>query len=783
MHVEFVEIANFRKLLSARVDLSLKTTLFVGPNNSGKTSAMLALRRFLTPRRCPFEIHDFTLCHLRALVNIGESWLQTNQAGGVADLTLAPWVHALPTVDLWLQVKEDEVHRVRDLVPLMEWTGGRLGVRLRYEPKDLNTLFKEFITAVVDANVMRAAAAAAATAKTAGIAAVPKLTVWPETLVDFLSKRLSSMFTIRAYPLDPALLATPEKLRALPQVLPASALPIDGDPLRGLIKVHDIPAQRGFGEIPSGVEEGELQTSAGGARLSEQLRSYYAKHLDPAQGPDPMDLEALQAMEAAEGAFDLKLTESFKECFTEVAGLGYPGVSDPRPRVSTRLRAIDGLNHSAAVNFEVDVVSDAGAVTPRLLLPEGSNGLGYQNLISMIFRLMSFRDAWMRVGKASKGAEVASIEPLHLVLVEEPEAHLHAQVQQVFIKKAYEVLRRRPELGENDALRTQLIVSTHSSHVAHETPFASLRYFRRLPAGMVANVPVSTVINLSQVFGEGTETERFVTRYLRAQHADLFFADAAILVEGPAERMLIPNFIRAHYKVLHQSYVTLLEIGGSHAHRLRPLIDHLGLLTLIVTDLDSLTATGGSSVQPALGTGQKTNNSTLKTWVPALDDIDTLIGAPPAAKTIADAGDTLFAVRAAYQIPVEVTMPGATVKETAYPYTFEDALVFENVEFFATFPGPGLNAKFRTAIATGGGATAVGASMYTALKDGKKAEFALDVLMADDFNNLKVPQYIAEGLVWLLEQMKKKQVEILTTAPGTAVSITTAAGSAPGGAP
>ncbi|MFW2355812.1 AAA family ATPase [Hydrogenophaga sp.] len=784
MHIEFVEISNFRKLLSARVDLSPRTTLFVGANNSGKTSAMLALRRFLTPRRCPFDIHDFTLCHLRALVDIGEAWLQAHQAGGVTDLTLDPWVHALPTLDLWLQVEEDEVHRVRDLVPLMEWTGGRLGVRLRYEPKDLNALFKEFITAITEANAMRAAAAAAAAAKAASAAPALKLTVWPETLVDFLTKRLSSTFTIRAYPLDPALLVNPERLRALPQTLPTSAMPIEGDPLRDLIKVHDIPAQRGFGEIPSSVEEeGERQTSAGGTRLSEQLRSYYAKHLDPAKGPDPMDLEALQAMEAAEDAFDAKLAESFNECFTEVAGLGYPGVSDPRPRVSTRLRAIDGLNHSAAVNFEVDVVSDAGAATPLLLLPEGSNGLGYQNLISMIFRLMSFRDAWMRVGKASKGSEAASIEPLHLVLVEEPEAHLHAQVQQVFIKKAYEVLRQRPELGESAALRTQLIVSTHSSHVAHETAFASLRYFRRLPAGMVAKVPVSTVVNLSQVFGEGTETERFVTRYLRAQHADLFFADAVILVEGQAERMLIPNFIRAHYKVLHQSYVTLLEIGGSHAHRLRPLIEHLGLLTLIVTDLDSLTATGGSSVQPALGAGQKTNNATLKTWVPALDDIDALIGAKPAAKTITDARDTLFAVRAAYQTPVEITMPGAAAKETAYPYTFEDALVLENLDFFAAFAGPGLNAKFRNAIATGGGATAVGASMYTALKGGKKAEFALDVLMENNFNKLKVPQYIAEGLEWLLEQMKKKQVEVLTTATTTAVTAATATSSGPGATP
>ena len=55
MHIKFFEIANFRKLLSIRVDLAAATTLFVGANNSGKTSAMLALRRFLSPRRCPLN--------------------------------------------------------------------------------------------------------------------------------------------------------------------------------------------------------------------------------------------------------------------------------------------------------------------------------------------------------------------------------------------------------------------------------------------------------------------------------------------------------------------------------------------------------------------------------------------------------------------------------------------------------------------------------------------------------------------------------------------------------
>lgn len=764
MHIEFLEIGNFRKLLSTRVDLSTTTTLFVGANNSGKTSAMLALRRFLSPRRCPFEMHDFTLCHWPSIIALGTKWIAARDAEEVVDLVVNPWVGSLPTLDLWLHVETGEMHHVRDLIPTLDWEGGRLGVRLRYEPKDLGLLYKDFMGAISDAETMKAAAIAAIKAHNPDAdppPAPPKLTIWPENLVDFLGKRLSTHFTIRAYSLDPTQLAPPEKSLARPQFLPATARVIEGDPLSGLIRVHDIPAQRGFGEEQQATEDDESPAAAAGSRLSDQLKSYYSKHLDPTKGPDPKDLGALQAIEAAQDAFDERLTESFRAAFTEVEGMGYPGVTDPRPRVSTRLKATDGLNHSAAVSFEVDVIAEDGATTPVLRLPEANNGLGYQNLISMIFRLMSFRDAWMRVGKASTGNTAIATEPLHLVLVEEPEAHLHAQVQQVFIKKAYAVLRAHEDLGESKKLRTQLVVSTHSSHVAHETSFACLRYFRRLPAGMAAKVPVSTVINLSEVFGIGSETERFVTRYLRAQHADLFFADAAILVEGPAERMLVPNFIRAHYDDLNQCYITLLEIGGSHAHRLKPLIDHLGLLTLIITDLDTLTGTGGASVQPAKGAGQKTNNATLKTWVPGFDDVDQLMSADGATKTLREDTDPLFAVRAAYQVPIGVTSPGVVGPEVAYPYTFEDALAFENLGLFSELDGTGLVRKFRDAITAGGGAAAIGEQMYLALKNGKKAEFALDVIEVEKFDDIVVPRYIAEGLEWLLSQLKKKQVEIL----------------------
>ncbi len=75
MRIEFLEIANFRKLLSTRVGLFPKRTTFVGANNSGKTSAMTALRYFLVDReRSSFRFNDFTLSHWPAIDAMGTAW-------------------------------------------------------------------------------------------------------------------------------------------------------------------------------------------------------------------------------------------------------------------------------------------------------------------------------------------------------------------------------------------------------------------------------------------------------------------------------------------------------------------------------------------------------------------------------------------------------------------------------------------------------------------------------------------------------------------------------------
>ncbi|QCB39695.1 ATP-dependent endonuclease [Sphingobium sp. PAMC28499] len=755
MRIDFVEVANFRKLISTRIGLSPEKTVFVGANNSGKTSAITALRYFLVDgERSSFCFNDFTLSHWPAINAMGEVWEDAH----VAEAAVPPpaWDGILPSLDVWLHVEEHEVHYVQKILPTLDWAGGRLGVRLRYEPKDGEQLQKDYLSARSDARKLQAAGAALAQEK----GEAPEnfqVTIWPQTLVEFLQRRVSSYFGVRTYVLDPAACVEPEHGLARPQQL-QGAEPIDGDPFKGLIRIHEISAQRGFGHAGEQVgAEGETSaSSATSRRLSAQLRQYYSRHLDPYENPDAQDLLALRAIEEAQKAFNLRLTDGFKNPLTEMDTLGYPGVTDPKLSISTRIRPVEGLNHDAAVQFVVPMQDGDNSVD--LFLPEDSNGLGYQNLISMVFRLMAFRDSWMRVGKAQhKVAEDDIIAPLHLVLIEEPEVHLHTQVQQVFIRQAYKILRNHELLRANPNFVTQMVVSTHSSHIAHECNFESLRYFRRLPGGQ-KTIPTSCVINLENAFGGDQDTKRFVTRYLKVTHCDLFFADAAVLIEGPAERILVPSFVSSHaeFAKLSESYITWLEIGGSHAHKLRSLIEKIGLTTLVITDIDSKDADGNTAA-PMRDAAHTSGNYTLRNWWPAISELDALLDKPEAEKEKAYDAER-FKLRIAYQCPIEVQFKGATTEALAY--TLEDAIVVSNLNLFAELPGSGLIAKFRGAIAASADFAALSAALKEALKSGNKAEFALDLLEIENPSDLKPPLYIREGLLWLGTQLERKKAEL-----------------------
>ena len=149
MRIAYVEISNFRKLLSVRIDLAEKTTLLVGANNSGKTSAMLALRDFLIPAGSNmFSMSDFTLSHWPQINAIGATWLAEKGNADTAGSPKDNWQTVVPTLDLWLNIEDGELHHVSKLIPTLEWTAGLIGMRLRYEPKDVASLRKEYLAAI-----------------------------------------------------------------------------------------------------------------------------------------------------------------------------------------------------------------------------------------------------------------------------------------------------------------------------------------------------------------------------------------------------------------------------------------------------------------------------------------------------------------------------------------------------------------------------------------------------------------------------------------------------------
>ncbi|CAE6864975.1 hypothetical protein R69746_08035 [Paraburkholderia aspalathi] len=299
MHIQHVEVGNFRKLKAVRIDFSEQKTVFVGANNSGKTSAMVALRRFLV-EPSEFTVNDLTLSHWTKINESAAGWEAAVNGGDVPG-TL-DWSDVLPFLDVWLNVANNELHYVQKLLPTLDWNGGHLGVRLRLEPKENEGLQREYLkarAAITELLAQPLAATAASVVETSeagadlvletasGSPAAPAFTfsLWPQSMMDFLSRRLRGLFTVHAYLLDPAALKTPQGGLAMPQVLSPDSDPIDGDPFKGLICVDEISAQRGFGHAGSSRPPSEddpkydQQEARGGKKLSGGVSQYCSVRL------------------------------------------------------------------------------------------------------------------------------------------------------------------------------------------------------------------------------------------------------------------------------------------------------------------------------------------------------------------------------------------------------------------------------------------------------------------------------------------------------------------------
>lgn len=757
MRIKYVDITNFRKLQSVRLELDDKSTILVGANNSGKTSAMTALGLFLISPDT-LKLRDVTISNWKKINAIGQFW--ENEQLDTTD-KLAPYNlnDLLPAMDVWLDVPIDQIRYVADILPDLDWKEGLLGVRLKYQVKDFQKLRQEYqIERSAAKNINKKSQEAKTKSKTKDGKRATEVVVWPRNLTDFLESRLRTYIELKPYPLDPSKF---DKDGKSPQKLSEEIQPFERSPLQNIIKIYEIAAQRDFADAT--VNDGKKDDKGAGAgkfkrRLSDQLRKYYEQHVDPTKTPTDADLSALTAIQTAEREFGGLLEKGLEVPLSELKGIGYPGITDPQLVITPHLTTTDILNYPSSVSYKV--MDPETNSNDELVLPENYCGLGYQNLISMVFMMMGFRDDWMRVGKADTSVpeykKEILIEPIQLVLIEEPEAHLHAQVQQVFIRKAYDLLRKHSSLGDSEEFVTQLVVSTHSPHITHEVSFSSLRYFRRYPAINKDETPTTRIINLSNIFDKKSDEIRFVERYLKIMHCDLFFADGVIFVEGAAERILVPYLIQNHFKNILRRYISLLEVGGNYIHKFRPLLEELGLATLIITDLDSVAKNNEennrlTSVMPEKGKGQQTSNPTIKEWFSKASStkvvlIDDLLNV--------DLNDYFknpihgLSLYIAFQQKINVNELGDFI-----PRTFEDAVIYQNIEIAKDLNGEAgkivknfneNNQDIKT----------LSNNIFEWVRRTDKVNFALDCLMYKDGGKLKVPFYIDSGLKWFQEKLQ-----------------------------
>lgn len=719
MKIQSVHIRNYRKLKNCHIDFGEKKTVLVGANNSGKTSAISAIVWFLknTDR---FTLKEFTATNWAAINEIGEKWLEHDSVDEEL-LDSHQWDNIVPSMDVWINVEDGEQYRVNHLIPsLSSWDGKKVGVRGQYEPKDVKKLYTVYKDAKIKAKTLEGT-------EEWEKAGSPDL--YPKNLCDFLGKGLNlrEYFDVKYYIIDPSLDPDNED-----EVQSTPDNEIGNNPLDGLIKVDTILASRDFSD-PEGQTDSDIDT------LSKQFQQYYKSSGQEDEELTCEGLKLLGGIVTANKTYDEKLKKTFEVPVGELKNINYPGFQNPEIRIRSKIQIEESIKHDSAVQFAIQGMEE-------LVLPEKYNGLGYRNLISIYLKLIDFREKWLK--ELSEGK---NIEPIHIVFVEEPEAHLHAQAQQVFVKKAFEALYNNKLIEENPWLSTQLVLSTHSNHVVNELDLNFMRYFKRV-IDVGEKIPVSKVVNLSSTFGTDDETKQFVTRYIRLTHCDIFFSDAVIFVEGPAEKILVPSFLAK--AGLDSYYISVIEVNGRHAHSFRKLIEKIGIATLIVTDIDATDTKiedekeRHPSVITAKGNDYKTGNPSIKSWLSGKEQIDDLLALDGKEKLVNN-------VRIAFQTPVNVKWDKNKDDLTEVcPYTFEDALIFTNLELFRQegLKKMGTITTIANLLKHSNSANELQNKIFKKLesKSGfQKADFAISLLYKDDFVDLVAPVYIQEGLEWM----------------------------------
>jgi len=713
MHLNRYSLRNFRRLERVNITLEDKETIFVGANNSGKTSATAAFRLFVS-RKGDFKIHDFPSSLIPQFDFFGKQ-------DSFSDDFELPAIE----LDLWFTIDPSTHYgSVSHFLPDLTSLHAEVGVRLCFSVKDPEQLYSSYLE--VHPRIKTKARSN---------------NVQQKSLSYYLDQggNLKKHFSLKYLRLEKS---TGEEICIHPL-----------DDLEGkatlalLLRVDYVEAQRNIDD----------DNSSRSNRLSDVFSDFYDHNLSKHES----SAESQRVIEQSNTELSSHYENEFGTLISTISNLGFPAINDRELKVISNLspeKALSGNTVLAYFDKKTEHV-----------LPEAYNGLGFKNLIFMAIQITHFQIQWFNT-EANR--------PLcQVIFIEEPEAHLHTQIQQVFIQKIRDVIgKTTKDIGCIDHI-PQLVITSHSSHIIAESDFNCIRYFQRCKSKYSTisecKLQSTDVLNLAQFNpGKGEEENLvFLKKYLALTHCDLFFSDAIILIEGTAERLLMPQIIKTHFKGLQSCYITTLELGGAFSHKFTSLLRFLNLPTLVITDLDSVDPENKRKSCRADKSNAVTSNASIKSlllgWKKTYKKAELEEEKAFKARTKIAYLNTLKekdketqngSLYVSFQQPVLVPCYGEN--KTMTPRTFEEAFIYENINKIRSGEIDALIELPETLDYE----TDYKHVFKEVSSNFKKVEFALNQIEKSE--NWVVPQYISEGLKWLSKKLKITEPDTSDTAGG-----------------
>ena len=692
MKISKINVENYRLLKNFSIDLEEALSLVIGKNNTGKTSILSVLDKFLN-EKSKFSYDDFNIDFINELEGLVKS-VDISAEFSPKGMKLKIFIEYNDTDDL------SNVSRVlMDLDP--DNNKIVLGFEYTMSYTDFLKLRSDYI-----------AFASVEIAKND-----KKKEYKPRELKDFLKQELDSYFHIHkmSFEYDKA----NEKVNEINFI----NLDSEGISIKDILSFKYISARR---DVTNKEKENTL---------SKQTSNLYKKKEDNSDKTQATEDFKDQLSETDSTLSDI-YKDLFKDVIKKIQDFGGVKLND------TDIAIISTLQHRELLEGNTTVVYSHDDHK----LPENYNGLGYMNLISMIFEIEILVQDFKR-DKDKKPADI------NLLIIEEPEAHTHPQMQYIFIKNIKKLLAEGVKRADGINRPLQYIITTHSSHIVSDSDFNDIKY---LKAEAKNNVIAKNLSDLRKQYDADPSQYEFLKQYLTISRAEIFFADKAVLIEGDTERILIPTFMRkididegdrlkaegkedAFLPLLSQN-ISIIEVGA-YSQIFEKFIEFIGIKSLVITDIDAIKVVKqderGQDVWGVcpVNVGTKTSNSAINYFLNtvAWDDLKTL---PMGNRIITVGNSTVFIC---YQ----------QEEESYHARSFEDAFINLNREFVkgnkSTFRGLKNASDFDDNTKTPYDLAS------SCIK--KKTHFALDILYHADekFSNWDIPAYIKNGLLWLKE--------------------------------